>query len=140
MTARVRVAVLIGIALAAFLVVLIARGQPSPPTGGDQSFRLRVESEDGEYQESVFGLKGESIVLDDPYVGSLTIRIEKIDGAKVTISTSTPMAPEGATGGINLNDLRTEFILVREKPVRFSTPTTDAGRTYIASMESIDFE
>lgn len=121
------------------LIVAAVTACDSESTAPDP-FYVRIESGAATEPVKLIGQEGESITITDKYIDELTITVVKIDGDQVTISTSAPMAPEGASGGINLNDPRAKFTLAKGEPVRFSTPTMDGGTTYTATYEAISVE
>ncbi|WP_068266351.1 hypothetical protein [Janibacter limosus] len=62
------------------------------------------------------------------------VTFTSVSPQEVTLETSDTMAPEGKTGGINLNDTRTDFTVTAGAPLKFSTPSMDGGTTWVVTI------
>ncbi|WP_106849154.1 hypothetical protein [Blastococcus sp. Marseille-P5729] len=99
----------------------------------DSDLRLRItSSEDDDADMQV--AEGASISMGEGF-SAVEITIESVDGETVVISTDHPMAPRNPGGGINLNDLESEFTVTFDEPAEFATPTTDVGVGYTVTLE-----
>lgn len=102
-------------------VVLVA---DSWSDGGSSSdpITTRVEATQGDTVTA----KGQHADVD--------VTFTSVSPDEVTLETSDKMAPEGATGGINLNDTRTDFTVTADAPLTFSTPSMDGGTTWVVTI------
>jgi hypothetical protein len=71
--------------------------------------------------------EGASVSVPCPVGGPVEVSVESVDGEGAVLRTDDDMAPEGETGGADLNDLTDRFELPAGDAVRFDTPTLDAG-------------
>lgn len=65
----------------------------------------------------------EVTALGDP----VTIEVVEIGEDQIEIETSAQLAPEGETGGVNMNEADDDFTLERGESTRLSTPSEDGG-------------
>ncbi len=60
-------------------------------------------------------------------MGGIDIEVVEVDGDEITIETSEEMAPQGDSGGVNLNELTDTFVVTPGSPAVFATATLDGG-------------
>ena len=106
-----------------------------PGAGEDATMHLVITASDSPDVVRVDATEGTSTTIANSLVGDFDVEVESVDGDAVEFSTSEDMAPEGKTGGINLNDTRRDFAVAKGDEVKFSTPTTDGGTTWTATLE-----
>jgi hypothetical protein len=70
----------------------------------------------------------------DSLGGDATFEVVAVDGDRVTVSSDQRLAPEGETGGSNLDDLVDEFTVVPGEETELDTPTLDAGYSYTLTL------
>ncbi|MFB9312176.1 hypothetical protein [Nocardioides plantarum] len=76
---------------------------------------------------------GSSVTVDS--IGeTLTFEVARVGGGEVAVSSSRELAPEGETGGSNLNDLVDEFTVERGAETVLDTPTLDGGYSYTFTL------
>lgn len=60
--------------------------------------------------------------------------VTEVDSGEITVSTDDDLAPEGETGGSNMNDLVDELTVVTGEETRAATPTLDGGYHYVLTL------
>lgn len=127
-------------AATALAIALVASGIAACGSEGEPAAteaHLEITSSDSSDVVTVDAAEGAEATLESTYAGDGTVdvEVETVDGEEVGFRTSERMAPEGETGGINLNDLETRFTATKGDEVTFSTPTMDGGTTWTATVE-----
>lgn len=121
--------------LAPLLAVTLTACGGDQSTGEDATMHLEITASDSQDVVRIDATEGASATIANRLVGDFDVEVESVEGDSVEFSTSEDMAPEGKTGGINLNDTRSDFTVERGADVKFSTPTMDAGTTWTATVE-----
>ncbi|MFX4272121.1 hypothetical protein ACQBAR_15155 [Propionibacteriaceae bacterium Y1685] len=65
---------------------------------------------------------------------SLTMIIIGVSRSAVRVTTSSPMAPRTAKGGLNLNDLKSTFTVNLDQATEFSTASMDSGHHFVLTL------
>lgn len=116
-------------------LLLLVAGVLLGGCGSDSNDDLRLHITTTDEDEADLQVaEGASITVGEGF-STVEITIESVDGETVVISTDRPMAPRNPGGGINLNDLESEFTVTLDEPAEFATPTTDSGVGYTVSLE-----
>ena len=66
---------------------------------------------------------------------TVTFEVVGVDGGRVEVSSDHKLAPQGETGGSNLNDLVHQVTVVPGDETVLRTPTLDAGYSYTLRLE-----
>ncbi|WP_435201142.1 hypothetical protein [Janibacter sp. GS2] len=124
-----------GVLVAAAIAATLTACSAGPGAEGDATMHLRITASDSEDAVRINATEGATATIPSSAVGDVDVEVQSIDGSTVVFATGEAMAPEGKTGGINLNDTRSDFSVTKGTSVQFSTPTTDASTTWTATLE-----
>lgn len=104
-------------------------------SGGDAPRHLSIASSDADETVAIDAVSGADATLPNHFGDDIHVEVTSVDSDSVELSTSTDLAPEGETGGINLNDLSSSFTVDAGEELKVSTPTMDAGTTWTLTLE-----
>lgn len=101
-----------------------------PPTA-----HLAIVSSDSPDTVTIDATEGATETLQGAMDITVEVEVVSVEDDEVELSTSESLAPAGETGGMNLNELRSEFTATAGEELQFSTPTTDGGTTWTTTLE-----
>ncbi len=122
----------LAVAVVASGVAACGTEEPAAPKA-----HLEITSSSSPDVVTVDATEGAEVTLESSYLsdGSMDVEVESVDGDEVEISTGERLAPEGDTGGINLNDLQSRFTATKGGELQIATPTMDGGSQWTITVE-----
>lgn len=122
----------LAIAVVASGVAACAGEEPAAPEA-----HLEITTSRSSDVVTVNATEGSETTLSSPYLGDdgVDLEVESVDGDEIEIGTSESLSPVNEGGGINLNDLQSEFTATKGEELQIATPTTDGGERWTITVE-----